>query len=205
MDPGAIDESALERDLVAVLDRFRGDARVALGLPPDAGAAAARDAFLALCRRYHPAKFARRSPGVVRLANEAFLAIRRAYDEARRPPPAPPTPPPASRPPAARPRPAAPAATSTPSTPAGAGRGAFERALDLMRDRKWSEARPLLVELAATAPTDPRYRAYLHYARGWEAFELGKPGEARAEFQRALSCDPNFAMAQWALGKTGLG
>jgi predicted Zn-dependent protease len=81
----------------------------------------------------------------------------------------------------------------------------FERALELLRARRWSEARPLLVELAASAPNDVRYRAYLHYVRGWESFELGKDGEARAEWQRALACDPGLGMAQWALGKTGLG
>ncbi len=29
--------------------------------------------------------------------------------------------------------------------------------------------------------------------------------EARAEWRRALACDPGLGMAQWALQKTGLG
>ena len=81
----------------------------------------------------------------------------------------------------------------------------FERALEHLRERRWAQARPLLSELSAGAPTDVRYRAYLHYLRGWEAFELGKDGEARAEWRRALACDPGLGMAQWALQKTGLG
>jgi Tetratricopeptide repeat len=75
----------------------------------------------------------------------------------------------------------------------------------LLRQRKWVDARVLLSELTASAPNDVRYRAYLHYLRGWEAFELGKDAEARGEWKRALACDPGLGMAQWALGKTGLG
>lgn len=173
-----------------MLERFRGEARGALGVASDATSDAVRAAFLTLCKRYHPAKFARHSPATVRLANEAFLAIRRAYDDAQRGIAAPT----ASTRAALRKEPSAPPP-----------RAAFDRALDLLRDRKWAEARPLLVELASGAPTDFRYRAYLHYVRGWEAFEMGKDGEARAEWQRALSCDPALGMAQWALGKTRLG
>lgn len=210
MDPGRAEEAAVERELSGILERFRAEPKVALGLPADADAAAARAAFMALCKRYHPAKFARRGPAVARLANEAFLSIRRAYDEVLRS--------------FARPI-ATPKAASAPTTSAGSAaaagdarkprrpdpspppptRPAFDRALDLARERRWAEARPLLVELAAQAPTDARYRAYLHYVRGWEAYELGKPGEARAEWQRALACDPALGIAQWALGKTGLG
>jgi predicted Zn-dependent protease len=190
VDPGSIDEGAIDRDLVAVIDRFRGDGRVALGVPGNAGSDAVRAAFMTLCKRYHPAKFARRSPSTLRLANEAFLAIRRAYDEVQRS--------------IATPKPNSRAALRKDPAPPP-NRVAFDRALDLVRERKWAEARTILVELAAGAPTDPRYRAYLHYVRGWEAFELGRPSEARAEFQRALSCDPGLGLAQWALGKTGLG
>lgn len=190
MSAGRTDEAAIDRDLAAVIERFRGEPRTALGVGKDAGSQAVRDAFMVLCKRYHPAKFARQSPATLRLANEAFLGIRRAYDEVMRHLTAPRTS--GKTPPRKDPAP-------PPS------RAAFDRALDLLRERKWPEARALLVELASTAPTDVRYRAYLHYVRGWEAFELGKPGEARAEWQRALSCDPGLGMAQWALGKTGLG
>lgn len=72
----------------------------------------------------------------------------------------------------------------------------FERALEHLRERRWAQARPLLSELSAGAPTDVRHRAYLHDLRGWEAFELGKDGEARAEWRRALACDPGLGMAQ---------
>ena len=190
MDPGSSDEAAIDHELVAVIDRFRGEPRVALGVATTAGADAVRASFIQLCKRYHPAKFARRSPATVRLANEAFLAIRRAYDDVLRA--------------IATPRPGPRGAAKKEPDPAPS-RTVFDRALELLRERKWAEARLLLVELASSAPTDVRFRAYLHYVRGWEAFELGKPGEARAEWQRALSCDPGLGMAQWALGKTGLG
>jgi tetratricopeptide (TPR) repeat protein len=62
-----------------MIERAR-DARVVLGLGASAGPAEARAAFHALCKKYHPARFARSSPETVRLANEAFLAIKRAYD-----------------------------------------------------------------------------------------------------------------------------
>lgn|GEM_PF-2870206 len=191
MDAATTDEVAIDRDLHAVIDRFRGDPRKALGVPADAGSDAVRAAFMTLCKRYHPAKFARRSPTILRLANEAFLLVRRAHDDVQKQLHTP------------RPNPAGRPARQDPAPPPS--RSAFDRALELLRERKWPEARTLIVELAAAAPTDVRFRAYLHYVRGWEAFELGKPSEARAEWQRALSCDPGLGMAQWALGKTGLG
>ncbi len=297
--------------------RFKGPPLPAFGLAIGYDTAGLRAAFMALCKRYHPAKYARFSPPTVRLANEVFLVIRRAHDDLARtlgaasprpgtpsngvpitaaprraatpptgvpitaaprhaapPPPsmpvaprpvtvtaqtnaappgasdprpvaqpprpspaplrptstvpAPAAPPPARGTAAAPPRPGAPiapassAATTRTSVapPPAADRGPslnpklgpppatdprFERALEHLRERRWAEARPLLSELSAGSPTDVRYRAYLHYLRGWEAFELGKDGEARAEWRRALACDPGLGMAQWALQKTGLG
>ena len=81
----------------------------------------------------------------------------------------------------------------------------FERALALLREQRFTEARAGFAELAAEAPTDTRYRSYLHYARGWEAFQLGKDGEARAEWQRALAIDPAHGLARWALESTATG
>ena len=80
----------------------------------------------------------------------------------------------------------------------------LERALTLAQQEKWSEARAAFVDLATRHPGDPRYRAYVHYARGWEAFSLGKDAEARAEWQRALACDPRNDLAKWALESTGV-
>lgn len=294
--------------------RFKGPPLAAFGLTAGADVAALRAAFMTLCKRYHPAKYARFAPTTVRLANEVFLVMRRAHDDLARtlsgastpsrrtatpptgvpitgvgsvphraatpptgvpivrmpptmtrplaggaPGPAPIAPPPravAPPPPRANPTPpratptvpaptapaptrpvvparltaaAAPVAPAAPShttrtavipPPGVAERGPslnpklgppaaadprFERALEHLRERRWAQARPLLSELSAGAPTDVRYRAYLHYLRGWEAFELGKDGEARAEWRRALACDPGLGMAQWALQKTGLG
>ncbi len=74
------DGDAVQDDLRAVLARA-GDPRALLALGPDAAPDAIRRAFHALCKRYHPTRFARSSPETLRLANEAFLAIKRAHDE----------------------------------------------------------------------------------------------------------------------------
>ncbi len=399
---GAVDDVTAQGDLARVLERFRGDPRAALGLDATTDAAAARRAFMALCKVYHPAKFARYAPPTVRLANEVFLAIRRAYESvaaaaaaaatgaaaaattgagaaagppsgpsamgsgvrppvrgpsppgtgqsgpmprlratppigvpvtpsttgsipavrdgrvatppgdvpvtrpasattvdpapaARRPPGAPPGsrsttgpvtrpatpsttgpipvtrpaapsttgpipvtrpgpsttgPVPVTRPaapsttgsiPVLRPgaRPAAPSTTGSipvlrgaararvatppggvpvpPARPVAAGASAtvkpappvdpaaqFEAALELARREQWAQARAAFAVLATAHPGDARYRAHLHYARGWEAHQAGKPGEARAEWQRALACDPGNALVRWALESTGM-
>lgn len=248
MAAGSEDDAV--RTLSATLERFRGDPRLALGLRPDADAAAARQAYFELCKQFHPAKFARYSPATVRLANEVFLAIKRAHELASKPAPAaapapgaPPTPrpgpPPASvrlatppggsrlapppaglraagtprplTPPIGVPRVVPPTAPPTPTPrPAPAApspssaRDRFDRGLELLRAQKWAEARTIFAALAAEVPADPRYRAYLHYTRGWDAFQLGKPTEARAEWQRALACDPGLGLAKWALESTGV-
>lgn len=203
--------------------RFKGPPLAAFGLTAGADVAALRAAFMTLCKRYHPAKYARFAPTTVRLANEVFLVMRRAHDDLARTLSGASTPPRrTATPPTGVPITGVggvPHRTATPPT-GGAERGPslnpklgppaaadprFERALEHLRERRWAQARPLLSELSAGAPTDVRYRAYLHYLRGWEAFELGKDGEARAEWRRALACDPGLGMAQWALQKTGLG
>jgi tetratricopeptide (TPR) repeat protein len=85
---------------------------VALGINEGANAQTARAAFLQLTKTYHPAKFAREAPEIVRQANEVFLALRAAYDsitnkrssqpfpaQARPDVPAPPQRPPSGTPP----------------------------------------------------------------------------------------------------------
>lgn len=81
----------------------------------------------------------------------------------------------------------------------------FDRALDAIRRQLWYDARVELELLAADAPADTRYRAYLHYVSGWEAYQLGRDGDARGEWQKALASDPGLGMARWALEHTGLG
>lgn len=253
--PGPLPEGAIVVELEATLARFRGEPRAAFGLGAEVSVATVRAAFMALCKRYHPAKFARCSPPTIRLANEAFLAMRRAYDDLLRalqgpsapragrgaartpvlgvpivttprpviapttpaavpPPPARPpiTPParaptqPVARPPATAARPIHRGPTLSPKLDAPPPvDDRLDRALDHLRNKRWPEARVVLTELATAAPTDPRYRAYLHYLRGWEAFELGKDTEARGEWKRALACDPGLGLAKWALQQTGLG
>ena len=110
------------------------------------------------------------------------------------------TPRPATPSPAPPPKPAT---TTPPSAPSGLDK-ALDQALVLAQREKWAEARAALVEIATRHPGDPRYRAFVHYARGWEAFSLGKDNEARAEWQRANACDPTNALVKWALESTGV-
>jgi hypothetical protein len=85
---------------VATPETGRGDARAlleqmkgrldrgpfaALGIADGATPQAARTAFLELTKTYHPAKFAREAPEVVRQANEVFLSLRAAYDSIAQP------------------------------------------------------------------------------------------------------------------------
>jgi hypothetical protein len=70
---------------LAVLERELESARakspeLLLGLDKEAGAAAARDAFLDASRRYHPHRFARyESDAITRVATELFVIYKRAY------------------------------------------------------------------------------------------------------------------------------
>ena len=92
------DDDVVRGALGRELDRLRAAAaHEALGLPAGADPAEVRARFLEITRRYHPNRFARRPPDVLRRANEVFLLYRRAYEQARLPPgeaPAPPGRPP---------------------------------------------------------------------------------------------------------------
>jgi tetratricopeptide (TPR) repeat protein len=76
--PVAGDARALLEQMRLRLER---GAHAALGVPEAASLPVARAAFLQLTKTYHPAKFAREAPDVVRQANEIFLALRAAYDQ----------------------------------------------------------------------------------------------------------------------------
>lgn len=69
----------LERELARLT---RGDAAAALGLPTGAGPQELRARYLELVKRYHPTRYARRPREVVKLANEVFVRIKAAYEEA---------------------------------------------------------------------------------------------------------------------------
>lgn len=66
-------------------ERLSRDPFSALGLIPSATPADIRNAFLARTKEFHPARFARMSPEIQRLANEVFLQLRAAHDTIARP------------------------------------------------------------------------------------------------------------------------
>jgi len=78
---GPIEEAAARAALAAMAPRLGEPPHALLGVAADAPPDVLRAAFLRLTKRYHPTKFARFSPDVVRLANEVFLTIKRAYDQ----------------------------------------------------------------------------------------------------------------------------
>lgn len=75
----------------------------------------------------------------------------------------------------------------------------FERAQNLMRRNDFVAAATAFKELAVGRPAEKRYRMHMHYAQGRVQQTMGQVDEARAEYKRALSLDPNFAAAHQAM------
>jgi len=76
-----------ERVLAQVRAELLGDAGGAwevLGLRPDAGVEEIKTAYRALSLKHHPDKVANLGPEFVKVAEEKFKAIQRAYDDIRR-------------------------------------------------------------------------------------------------------------------------
>lgn len=80
------DEEAVRAALERELSRLREAAGPLERLGLEAGAGrdprAVRARFLELTKRFHPNRFARHAPDVLRLANEVFLLIREAHQQA---------------------------------------------------------------------------------------------------------------------------
>lgn len=76
----APDEARARQTLLAMHERISRDPYDALGLTGSPDPAQVRAAFLAATKQFHPAKFARMSHDVQKLANEVFLALRAAHD-----------------------------------------------------------------------------------------------------------------------------
>ena len=77
-------------------ERLSRDPYSALGLIPSATPADIRNGFLARTKEFHPARFARMSPDIQRLANEVFLQLRAAHDIIAKPTTIPRTPTPSA-------------------------------------------------------------------------------------------------------------
>jgi hypothetical protein len=75
----------------------------------------------------------------------------------------------------------------------------FEQGVDFLRRRLWTDAEKVFAQLAITVPTEKRYRAHRHYARGRIAQDLGRHDDARSEWQRALGLEPALTPARLAL------
>lgn len=88
-----------------------------------------------------------------------------------------------------------------PVTPAFDERHALRESLMMLNEKKWSDARQALHQLAAKVPQSKNYRALLSYARGREAHAAGKPDEAQLEYQRALQLDPDLDLAKQAIAE----
>ncbi len=67
--------------LMKMVPRLGDPPHALLGVTAGAGPDELRQAFLRLTKLYHPARFARFSPEIVRASNEVFLTIKRAYDQ----------------------------------------------------------------------------------------------------------------------------
>lgn len=80
-----MDEAQARTMLAEMQVRLSRDPYEALGLPPGASPSDVRHAFLALTKRFHPARFGRMPPATQKLANEVFLALRAAHDTLARP------------------------------------------------------------------------------------------------------------------------
>ncbi len=78
------DELRARQILFEMQERLGRDPYEALGLG-SSEPAEVRSAFLQLTKIYHPARFARMSPDIQRLANEVFLSLRAAHDTLARP------------------------------------------------------------------------------------------------------------------------
>src|SRR5687768_6425376 len=88
-----LDETQARQLLGDRLERLGRGPHDALGISYSATQADVRSAFLKLTKQFHPARFARMSSELQKLANEVFLGLRGAHDQLARPP-KPPTRPP---------------------------------------------------------------------------------------------------------------
>ena len=81
MVSGSDDEVSARNVLGEMQTRIQQGPHSALGLEPGVSTPEqVRSAFLALTKRYHPARFGRMSPELQRLSNEVFLGIKSAHE-----------------------------------------------------------------------------------------------------------------------------
>jgi len=234
-DPGVGSDERVRQRLERELGRLKAaDPLAALELPARAAVQDVRARYLELVKRYHPTRYARRPREVVRLANEVFLRIKLAYDQAGDP---------ArhavdarskrlstgSQPKLAvdealarrrrlRSYPVLPATGTQPVdmvTPDEMAdrvkqrdeerRQRVDGAIADLRAGRLEKAREALRALLSEAPADKQIRVLLHYTLGREHHAAGRGESARGEYERALAIDPRFEPAQKSLALLGPG
>ncbi len=79
----------------------------------------------------------------------------------------------------------------------------FEIAVSKVMRGNYSEAREEFHQLAASCPSEKKYRVYMHYARGREYAAIKDIDRAKAEYQRAIGLDTEFRLAHSALKEIG--
>lgn len=80
---------------------------------------------------------------------------------------------------------------------------AFERGRALMRQQRFAAAAAVFRDLGQRHPQSPRYRVHMHYVLGRDHQAANRPKKARAEYERALSLDPDFGRAKTAMETLG--
>jgi hypothetical protein len=173
----AADDGAVRVALGQELIRLRAaEPAQALGLAHDASASEVRARFLALVKVYHPNRFARRPADVLKLANEVFLALRRAHQRLGEKPGA------GERGPEQGVLAAAPAARAAELSPPSQPRLDVEAALAARRRRVRSQ--PIRSSLGSAPPPSPTASEAMERARRREEEQRQRFDEAVADVQR---------------------
>ena len=219
----ASDEEVLSHLTSMLAQAEQKDPFAVLGLGSPSTKEQLRAAFLTATKTYHPNRFARRSDTIRDVANRLFVRMKKAYEQALEKAPvsshsAPPAPaaPPLSENRAVRRRVTAPRwpvrtrmGPKPPCTPESIVEEVskreqdrekqFEMALAKLMRGECEAARKCFHQLAAECPSEKKYRAYMHYARGREWAAANEHSRAVAEYQRALSLEPELQMARSAM------
>ncbi len=77
----------------------------------------------------------------------------------------------------------------------------YEMALKMITRGRYKDARTLFHKVAVEDPKTKKYRVQMHFSWGLEHEDDGQFDQARKEFERALSIDPEFKRAHEAIDR----